>query len=394
MSLALADVARRRRSDTGLIASRSFAGVGFGFIYVPAVITVGFYFERWRALATGIGVCGSGIGTFLFAPLTSYLIRSFGWKEALLYQAAIVLSCGVFGALFRPLKPTPLVDLEVEEKELDKDKLPSKMQELLKHPSLQTEHQNSIQRVLGVNNNAVYPTVYDVYHTISIPHKAVEICQEKRLSVPFIPDGGKPPKNRRNTLTDVARPLYRDDIFFSASLNRLPQYASRSSVAYNLSVTRLPTRHDIEEEKNDSCKVCPEAVKRTLVTMLDFGLLKSPSFLILAIGGAFTMMGFYIPFMYLKGRAVEAKIPEVTGIWMVSTIGIANTVGRILCGVLSSFPRVNALLVNNVALTIGGIATVFSGFSMDESYQFTYCVIFGLAVCKLVRFSCLLHGIY
>lgn len=28
-------------------------GIGFSMIYIPAVITVGFYFERWRALATG-----------------------------------------------------------------------------------------------------------------------------------------------------------------------------------------------------------------------------------------------------------------------------------------------------------------------------------------------------
>ena len=26
-------------------------GIGFGMIYVPAVITTGFYFERWRAMA-------------------------------------------------------------------------------------------------------------------------------------------------------------------------------------------------------------------------------------------------------------------------------------------------------------------------------------------------------
>lgn len=35
-------------------------GVGFGMIYVPAVIAVGFYFDNKRALATGIAICGSG----------------------------------------------------------------------------------------------------------------------------------------------------------------------------------------------------------------------------------------------------------------------------------------------------------------------------------------------
>jgi len=38
-----------------------FLGVGFGLIYLPAVVCVGYYFESKRALATGIAVCGSGI---------------------------------------------------------------------------------------------------------------------------------------------------------------------------------------------------------------------------------------------------------------------------------------------------------------------------------------------
>lgn len=36
-------------------------GVGLGLIYLPAVVAVGYYFERKRALATGISVCGSGV---------------------------------------------------------------------------------------------------------------------------------------------------------------------------------------------------------------------------------------------------------------------------------------------------------------------------------------------
>lgn len=52
----------------------------------------------------GIAVCGSGLGTFIFAPLTEILIKSFGWRGALLVIAAIVLLCIIFGALFRPLE--------------------------------------------------------------------------------------------------------------------------------------------------------------------------------------------------------------------------------------------------------------------------------------------------
>lgn len=74
-----------------------------------------------------------------------------------------------------------------------------------------------------------------------------------------------------------------------------------SSLNYTLSVTRLPTYNDVMEEQSQSCKLCPESVKRTLKTMLDTTLLSSPSFLILCISGFITMMGFYVPFMYIKG---------------------------------------------------------------------------------------------
>ena len=35
-----------------------FGGIGFCFIYMPSVIIVGYYFEKWRPLATGIALCG------------------------------------------------------------------------------------------------------------------------------------------------------------------------------------------------------------------------------------------------------------------------------------------------------------------------------------------------
>lgn len=62
-------------------------GVGFGLIYVPSVISIGFYFERWRSLATSIAACGAGFGTILNAPVMSYLLDTFGWRNTVLVQA-------------------------------------------------------------------------------------------------------------------------------------------------------------------------------------------------------------------------------------------------------------------------------------------------------------------
>lgn len=81
-----------------------FAGLGFGLIYLPAIVSVTCYFEKYRSLATGIAVCGSGLGTFIFAPLTEFFVDEYGWRGALLLISSLVLQCTTFGALFRPVE--------------------------------------------------------------------------------------------------------------------------------------------------------------------------------------------------------------------------------------------------------------------------------------------------
>uniref|UniRef100_A0A914XDX3 Major facilitator superfamily (MFS) profile domain-containing protein n=1 Tax=Plectus sambesii TaxID=2011161 RepID=A0A914XDX3_9BILA len=79
-------------------------GIGFGLIYLPAIVMVGYYFEKKRALATGIAVAGSGVGTFVFPPLAVILIEHFGWQGTLWLLSGLVLNCAVFGALYLPLE--------------------------------------------------------------------------------------------------------------------------------------------------------------------------------------------------------------------------------------------------------------------------------------------------
>lgn len=56
------------------------AGFGLSLCYVAAVVIVAYYFDSKRSLATGLSVCGSGIGTFVFAPLTQILLVEYGWR--------------------------------------------------------------------------------------------------------------------------------------------------------------------------------------------------------------------------------------------------------------------------------------------------------------------------
>lgn len=89
-----------------------FAGVGFALCYTPAIVMVGCYFRERTALAYGIGLSGSGIGTFVLAPVVQLLIDLYSWRGALLVLSAFVANLCVCGALLRPIT---VLDFKEEE---------------------------------------------------------------------------------------------------------------------------------------------------------------------------------------------------------------------------------------------------------------------------------------
>ena len=106
-------------------------GLGIGLVYIPIVVGINFYFVKRRSLANGIVKCGSGFGTFVFAPLVRLLLDNYGVRGALLVlvitwkifkfqrsnnllmifffliliKGALFLNCAVCGWLLFPLKP-------------------------------------------------------------------------------------------------------------------------------------------------------------------------------------------------------------------------------------------------------------------------------------------------
>lgn len=142
-------------------------GIGFSMIYIPAVIVVGYYFERWRALATGIAMCGSGVGTFLMAPLCTSLIEQFGWRMALMWLALLILLCVLCGAMFRPLDSVQVtVGDEIEEKFEFKEKnnLPVVFTKPLAEGRYAFSVPNSSHSTwIGAQSNTRYPTAAEVF---------------------------------------------------------------------------------------------------------------------------------------------------------------------------------------------------------------------------------------
>uniref|UniRef100_A0A8D8ISM4 Monocarboxylate transporter 12 n=2 Tax=Culex pipiens TaxID=7175 RepID=A0A8D8ISM4_CULPI len=82
------------------------AGFGLSLCYVAAVVIVAYYFDKKRSFATGLSVCGSGIGTCIFAKVTQILLDEYGWRGTTLILAGIFLNMCLCGLLMRDLEWT------------------------------------------------------------------------------------------------------------------------------------------------------------------------------------------------------------------------------------------------------------------------------------------------
>ena len=136
------------------------------------------------------------------------------------------------------------------------------------------------------------------------------------------------------------------------------------------------------DEPGTSSGCCPPAMSHVLSRMFDFSLLTSITFIFLSISGFMALMALFVPFSFLPSYAIEIGIDSGDASFIMSLIGICNTVGRIIAGWLSDHPKVDALMVNNLALMMGGIATCFLPLMTNLSFLYAYAVLFGLAVGK------------
>lgn len=407
-------------------------GFGFGLIYLPAIVSVTTYFEKKRSLATGIAVCGSGFGTFIFAPISNILIVEYGWRGATLIIAGLVLNCILFGALFRPLefkdeKSPKAVSSHISLRSINGGTdihiahTDSPFSQLLKPTSALQDYDVTNIDASGTHGkkllrprsmgNFVHPlhagqkdeTKIELNGNIISNGKNTEISRLALSQPQLLTSGQSTTQSLHNGPHHISHrgPIYKPDIFYQGSLMNIPQYRSRNvSLSEDHEDEHLMQRHpsirrsreiaissarddsDSEAEATTLCGVvpCSAETKDTLKQMLDFSLFKDPIFVLFTVSNFLTSIGFNVPYVYIVSRARELGISTDDASLLLAIIGIANTVGRIILGYVSDKPWVNRLLVYNMCLTICGVATALSAFCLDFTTMAIYASVFGFTI--------------
>uniref|UniRef100_A0A8R1E3V7 MFS domain-containing protein n=1 Tax=Caenorhabditis japonica TaxID=281687 RepID=A0A8R1E3V7_CAEJA len=349
-------------------------GAGFGMMYLPAIVIISQYFAKKRSLATGIAVCGSGIGTTVFAMLNDVVWEFVkrDWQQFLIYTAAVTITGFGASLLLRPLKASQSqiekVAEIVENYEEAKEKVPES-------PSL-SKHNTPFLSSLEL-------------HTAGKHH------HHQNGSVKSIIEAVA------RDVEELNRPLARMDIFYTGSTTNIAARSrtgtmNREEAAEHLKNLRDNIKEDTPQQylskvdltvaddgtiQHAKKKSVLGDIGQALKSLLDRQLLGSPSFLLLAFSGTLTLCCFYVPFIYL-GNHLD-KIPGLTVAeksFTVSLIGVLNIIARIGCGYIADQPQVSALVVNNVALMMAGLATMTVPFYTEYWHFLVFCVPFSIGV--------------
>lgn len=73
-------------------------GSGLSAAFIVGLLTVERWFDAKRSLAFGIVSAGTGFGTFIFPPITAYLLETFGWKLTMLFLSGLLMTIALVGA--------------------------------------------------------------------------------------------------------------------------------------------------------------------------------------------------------------------------------------------------------------------------------------------------------
>uniref|UniRef100_A0A915AW10 Major facilitator superfamily (MFS) profile domain-containing protein n=1 Tax=Parascaris univalens TaxID=6257 RepID=A0A915AW10_PARUN len=190
----------------------------------------------------------------------------------------------------------------------------------------------------------------------------------------------------KRSMHELNRPLSKMAIFYYGSTISL----SRRTARTGMHKKRIPSgeQHPSLCLSNLALQATDEgadasnwrqAVRAAMQSMLDISLFTSPSFIILAISGFLTLCCLFVPFIYLGEQASQIGVSKERQAFLLTSLGVTNIVGRILCGIISDLPSVDPLMVSNVAIIAGGVGTFCVPLLTEYWMYVIYTIPFALA---------------
>ncbi|KAF6032578.1 hypothetical protein EB796_009179 [Bugula neritina] len=332
-------------------------GIGICMMCLPAVLSIGIYFDKKRGVAMAIGVGGVGVGVFALAPFSRYLIQEYGWRGAHYIIAGLLLQNCVLGSLLRPLDPTPSTSVdELSGKFGSQDQGSNEMED--------DTNKDRLVRPKSYLNNRL-----EIKSALELTDRTQSNLQPHRLHSSSQVYSQLPQISPK----PVKRPMYQKDIFYSGNITNLQ---ADDDYDYNNS-----TDHGIPQKVGRRLRclqLFPKPVADILREMTDPVVLRNKSMLMLCAVCVFYPLGYYMPVLFSVSRATNHGVDEEQAALLISILGICNTIGRFLFGFVILSLYLSALLVNNICMAITSFSVLLTPFCVTFPQMAAASAAYGL----------------
>jgi MFS family permease len=349
------------------------SGTAFGLIILPVSVACNYYFEKRRALATGIAKTGFSLGGFIYPPMTELVLHLFDWKAVIYMYAGIAFISCFFGALIKPLELVAANSV-ADDKEKEESKDATTSNQLTRRPSLEfkVDSVEISRKKLNQQHCELKPESRTRGNSISKLQETLSVCSSKdepqrRNSMAKIQhliekntDGETEfvfqPSQRRGSKI-LLPPLAKHESFYDGSIKDLSEIDSmprskkkspdnNGDVKFRPSIVNV-SAFDKDAQSKDSGFI--------LWKFIDPEFWCNPSLMLLLISRFLGHFSVVLFFMFLPTLLLDRGFSLGQASLMLTALGISNSIFRITVGALMDHPRVSPALLTTAGFILQGI---------------------------------------
>ena len=98
-------------------------------------------------------------------------------------------------------------------------------------------------------------------------------------------------------------------------------------------------------------------------------------------------MAVYVPYVYLPNMTHQRGISSESAAFIISLIGVSNTIGRVIIGAFVDLPWVSSLVVTNISLIMSGVCLFIFPFCYDYTSFSMVALMLGLFVSAFISLT-------
>ncbi|XP_064652161.1 monocarboxylate transporter 9-like [Lineus longissimus] len=361
-------------------------GGGGCFVIIPSIIHVGLHFNKRRAVANGISTAGAGVGQFVFPLVFVFLQENYGYFGAMLIMGGLSLNLVVAGVLYRPLENK---EVAVEEKTVF---LPNA-----------SDDSNTAQSVTcdkdlvdeGGESNLIEASQIDSQKTTSLLentlslHKNDEaqnfISQSDSENIYKSDSDLETTANCGNDLktTELCSNEIDSDIEISKTCRSSSDVKNSPSDSkeQNFKIS-CSSSNEGDSHSNRCTKVCCSSKSKSGKKIVDFRLLKEPSFFFFSLCLAFCTMGYMLIRTFIPALVESRGHPKALSAQLLAYSGGADMCGRLSAGFFFDMKRIRPVrryLYNALPFIISIIVGVFPS-AQEPGEYICISILFGFFI--------------